>query len=127
MEPDYKEIQWRINRIIDELENCVILTECPNCEMAPSSEGCMCSDKAANHMTAKAYLASFDAKYRRDDRDGLVITLDDGDGYEFEVNTRAKDVVYRVDPYHFVSEFYRKDAMNIAAEADKQLNKMERT
>ena len=126
MKPDYKEIQWRINRIIDELENCVILTECPNCEMAPSSEGCMCSDKAANHMTAKAYLASFDAKYRRDGSGGLVITLDDGDGYKFELDTQEKSVTYNR-PWHIVQSEYSKDAMGIAAEADKQLNKMEKT
>ena len=121
---DYTEIKWRLNGIVDDLENGYILTECPDCGIAPSSEGCMCNDVAAHRMTARAYLKSLNATYKLDDASGgVIVTLDDGDGYTFELDTRRREVVYRVDPYHIVSDSYQNDAMNIALEARKELEK----
>ena len=85
---------------------------------APIAEGCMCNDVAAHRMTARAYLKSLNATYKLDDASGgVIVTLDDGDGYTFELDTRRREVVYRVDPYHIVSDSYQNDAMNIALEA----------
>ncbi|NCW68701.1 MAG: hypothetical protein EBV86_09030 [Marivivens sp.] len=71
-------------------------------------------------MTAEAYLKSLKAEYSRDETSGNIkITLDDGDGYKFELDTREKSVTYNR-PWHVVSTCYTKDAMNIALEAKKQ-------
>tara|TARA_R110000868_G_scaffold158580_1_gene386765 strand:+ start:230 stop:607 length:378 start_codon:yes stop_codon:yes gene_type:complete len=120
---DYTEIQWRLNGIVDDLENGYILTECPNCGIAPSSEGCMCNDVPAHRMTARAYLKSFKAEYSRDETTGKIkVTLDDGDGYKFELDTQEKSVTYNR-PWHIVKSDYSKDAMNIATEIRKEWEK----
>ena len=120
---DYAEIIWRIGNIVDDLENGYILTECPNCGIAPSSDGCLCSDVAAHRMTAKAYLKSLKAEYSRDETTGNIkVTLDDGDGYKFELDTREKSILYNR-PWHMVETGYTKDAMGIATEVRKEWEK----
>ena len=81
---------------------------------------------ASYSMTARAYLKSFKAEYSRDETTGNIkVTLDDGDGYKFELDTQEKSVTYNR-PWHIVQSDYSKDAMDIAAEVEKQLNKMEK-
>lgn len=116
---DHKEIQWRLDTIADEIQFGVPLAFCYGCGAPPTSSGC-CHGMESYSMTAKAYLKSLKAEYWRDETSGNIkITLDDGDGYKFELDTREKSVTYNR-PWHVVSTCYTKDAMNIALEAKKQ-------
>ena len=118
---DYTEIQWRLDTIADEIQFGVPLDFCYGCGSAASSSGC-CHGMASYSMTARAYLKSLKAEYSRDETTGNIkVTLDDGDGYKFELDTQEKSVTYNR-PWHIVKSDYSKDAMNIALEARQCLN-----
>jgi len=119
---DYTEIQWRLNTIADEIQFGVPLEFCYGCGSAASSSGC-CHGMKSYSMTARAYLKSFKAEYSRDETTGNIkITLDDGDGYKFELDTREKSILYNR-PWHMVETGYTKDAMGIATEVRKEWEK----
>jgi hypothetical protein len=121
----YGEIQWRLDTIADEIQFGAPLAFCYGCGAPPTSPGC-CHGMKSWSMTAEAYLKSLKAEYSRDETSGNIkITLDDGDGYKFELDTREKSVIYNRpvfidDFWHVVSTCYKKDAMNLALEAKKQ-------
>ena len=119
---DYTEIQWRLNTIADEIQFGVPLEFCYGCGSAASSSGC-CHGMASYSMTARAYLKSLKAEYSRDETTGNIkVTLDDGDGYKFELDTREKSILYNR-PWHMVETGYTKDAMGIATEVRKEWEK----
>jgi len=119
---DYTEIQWRLDTIAGEIQFGVPLEFCYGCGSAASSSGC-CHGMASYSMTARAYLKSFKAEYSRDETTGNIkITLDDGDGYKFELDTREKSILYNR-PWHMVETRYTKDAMGIATEVRKEWEK----
>ena len=119
---DYTEIQWRLDTIADEIQFGVPLDFCYGCGSAASSSGC-CHGMASYSMTARAYLKSLKAEYSRDETTGNIkITLDDGDGYKFELDTQEKSILYNR-PWHMVEAGYTKDAMGIATEVRKELEK----
>jgi len=119
---DYTEIQWRLDTIADEIQFGVRLEFCYGCGSAASSSGC-CHGMASYSMTARAYLESLKAEYSRDETTGNIkVTLDDGDGYKFELDTREKSILYNR-PWHMVETGYTKDAMGIATEIRKEWEK----
>lgn len=116
---DYDEIQWRLDTIADEIQFGVPLDFCYGCGAPPTSKGC-CHGMKSWSMTAEAYLKSLKAEYWRDETSGKIkVTLDDGDGYKFELDTREKAILYNR-PWHVVKSTYKSDAMGIALEAKKQ-------
>ena len=119
---DYTEIKWRLDTIADEIQFGVPLEFCYGCGSAASSSGC-CHGMKSYYMTARAYLKSLKAEYSRDETTGNIkVTLDDGDGYKFELDTREKSILYNR-PWHMVETGYTKDAMGIATEVRKEWEK----
>ena len=119
---DYTEIQWRLDTIADEIQFGVPLEFCYGCGSAASSSGC-CHGMASYSMTARAYLKNLKAEYSRDETTGNIkVTLDDGDGYKFELDTREKSILYNR-PWHMVETGYTEDAMGIATEIRKEWEK----